>query len=59
MLNPVCPLLLSSSVKKAVKTFINQNQYDTLISCSKTQMQAFVDGVSISSTEILSRKLGK
>ena len=47
MLNPVCPLLKSSSVKKAVKTFINQNQYDTLISCSKTQMQAFVDGISV------------
>jgi CMP-N,N'-diacetyllegionaminic acid synthase len=47
MLNPVCPLLKSSSVKKAVKTFIDQNEYDTLISCSKTQMQAFVDGISI------------
>ena len=47
MLNPVCPLLKKESVQNAVKKFINQFEHDTLISCTKTQMQAFVDDVSI------------
>ena len=47
MLNPVCPLLKPNSVIKAIKTFLSQKECDTLISCSKTQMQTFVDGYSI------------
>lgn len=47
MLNPVCPLILPDTVKAAVNAFQKHNEFDTLISCSKTQMQSFVDNEPI------------
>ena len=48
MLNPVCPLVNHQSVKRAITEFINQkNKFDTLISCSNTKMQGFVNNKSV------------
>lgn len=48
MLNPVCPLLKPDSVKMAISEFLNnQNKFDTLISCSSTKMQGFINEKSI------------
>jgi CMP-N-acetylneuraminic acid synthetase len=43
-INPVCPLLLSSDIESIISVYINGPEYiDTLITCTKTQMQCFCD----------------
>tara|TARA_B100002052_G_scaffold221210_1_gene203190 strand:- start:915 stop:1604 length:690 start_codon:yes stop_codon:yes gene_type:complete len=56
MLNPVCPLLKPESIKMAVSDFLSyKNKFDTLISCSSTKMQGFVNefAVNFDSSEAL------
>ena len=43
MINPVCPLVEGSDIRKALKAY-QENNYDTLISSTSTQMQTFCDG---------------
>jgi len=42
MISPVCPLVMGSDVSAAIKAFRNSD-CDTLITCTKTQMQTFCD----------------
>ena len=40
MINPVCPLIKSEDIKNTVKAY-KESDCDTLITCTKTQMQTF------------------
>ena len=46
MINPVCPLIDESDIKKAVETY-KKSDCDTLITSESTQMQTFCDGEPI------------
>ena len=50
MLNPVCPLIKPEDIKRALKSF-GENECDTLISCCNTQMQVFCDGQPVNIEE--------
>jgi len=43
MINPVCPLIEAEDIKSAFKVYL-ENDCDTLISTTSTQMQTFCDG---------------
>ena len=44
MLNPVCPLLASETVRLAIDELKSKSsEYDTLITCTSTKMQVFYD----------------
>ena len=48
MLNPVCPLLSIETIKSAVNEFKEKiDEFDTLITCSSTKMQVFIEGVPL------------
>jgi CMP-N-acetylneuraminic acid synthetase len=46
MISPVCPLLTPVDVEDALKAYADSDA-DTLISCSDTQMQAFMEGNAV------------
>jgi len=46
MINPVCPLVMPEDVRAAIELY-QSSDVDTLITCSQTQMQGFVEGEPI------------
>lgn len=46
MISPVCPLIDSSDILKAIEQF-KASQCDTLITCEQTQMQTFCEGTAV------------
>ena len=43
MINPVCPLITASDLDRAIEAY-QESECDTLITSSKTKMQAFCEG---------------
>ncbi len=46
MISPVCPLVDSDDISRAFQAY-RESDADTLITCSKTQMQTFCEGVPV------------
>ncbi|WP_027388959.1 cytidylyltransferase domain-containing protein [Chrysiogenes arsenatis] len=47
LINPVCPLITSEDISRAIQAYSHNATVDTLISGTETRMQTFCDGAAI------------